>query len=322
MQIIRLIETVAAIALVLLAGPVFAQAYPSRPVKVIVPFPTATVIDTVTRVICQSLANNLGQPFVVENRSGAASTIGSAAVAAAPADGHTLLVQTSSHSSVPAFMSSLPYDTARDFAGVTTLVENPLVLVVPKAKGIQSVSELVAAAKARPGALSFASAGVGTSTHLSAEKFRIAAGIEALHVPYRSTGEAVTEMLGGRIDFAVTTILSAQAGVQDGRLVALAMVSQRSAALPKVPTIVEAGVAEGGYRSWVGMLAPGKTPRDIVNRLHQEIVKVLAMPEVKERLAKNGLDPTVTTPEEFDALIRRELVENVQLVKAVGIKMQ
>ncbi len=312
----------AAAILWLLASTAFAQGYPSRPVKVIIPFSTGTALDAVTRIVTQTLTINLGQPFVIENRTGAGGTIGAAVVATAPADGYTILSTSSSHTAVPASMQSIPYDTARDFAGVTILVENPLVLVAAKPTGIQSVRDLIAAAKARPGVLAFGSGGTGTGTHLATEKFRIAAGFDALHVPYRGTGEAVTEMLGGRIDFTVTTIASALPGIRDGRLLALAMMSRRSPVLSNIPTIVEAGVPEGGYSSWLGVLVAAKTPRDIVNRLHREIAKVLAAPDVKDRLEKIGLEAVAMTPDEFDRLIRRELAENAQLVKTLGIKIQ
>lgn len=306
----------------LLASTSFAQSYPSKPVKVVVPYPPGTAVDVVTRMVTQSLAASFGQAFVVENRSGAGSTIGTAAVASAPADGYTVLVQSSALTSTPALMQSLPYDTARDFAGVTTLADLQLVLVVAKSTGIKSVQELIAAARARPGALSFASAGIGTSTHIGTEKFRIAAGFDALHVPFRSTPEAVNETLAGRTDFSVTTIPTALPGVQDGRLVAIAMLSQRSPLLPNVPTIVEAGVPDGDYVSWIGMVAPAKTPREIVNRLHQEIAKAQAAPDVKDRFAKIGMAPIAMTPEQFDALIKRDLTKNAQLIKSLGIKAQ
>lgn len=306
----------------LLVSVTFAQDYPTRPVKVIVPFSGGTALDAVTRIVIQSLTKNLGQPFFLENRGGAGSTIGTAAVATAPADGYTLLSTSPALTTAPALMPSIPYDTARDFAGVTTMVENPLVLVASKSTGIQSVRELIAAARSRPGELTFGSAGVGSSTHLSTEKFRIAADFTALHVPFRGTAEVVTEILANRIDFTITTIPSALPGIRDGRLVALAMISRRSAALPNIPTLAEAGVTGGGSRSWLGFLVPAKTPRDIVNRLNQEILKVLSTPEVRDRLEKIGLEPVTMTPEDFDALIQRELSENAQLVKAAGIKIQ
>jgi len=180
----------------------------------------------------------------------------------------------------------------------------------------------VAAAKAKPGSLSFASAGIGTSTHISAEKFRLAAGFDALHIPFKSTTEAITEILGGRIHYTNTALTTALPGVRDNRLVALAMSSRRSTVLPNVPTIAEAGYPEGHYASWVGMVIAGKTPRNIVNRVHQEVLKAMATPEVKDQLAKIAADIWTMTPEEFDVMRRREVAETQKLVKAVGIKVQ
>lgn len=303
-----------------LAAFALAQPYPSRAVRVVIPYAPGTGVDVVARLVTEAISRNVGQPFVAEQRVGAAGTIAAAYVAAAPADGHTLLFDSSAHTSVPALMQGLPFDTARDFAGVTTLVENPLVLVTSSLKGYKTVADLVAAARTRPGALNYASGGFGTSTHISAEKFRIGAGFEAVHIPFKSTTEAITELMGGRMDFTYTALTTALAGIRDGRLVALAMSSQRSSVLPNVPTITQAGVANAAYSSWLGMMVAGKTPRDIVNRLYQETVKVLATPELRERLAKIGAEPMSMPPDEFDALRRRELVENERLIKTIGIK--
>ena len=297
-----------------------AQAYPARPVKVVVPFGPGTGVDVAARLVSESLAKSFGQSFVVENRPGAAGTIAVAYVAAAPADGYTVLVNASSHTSVSALMKNLPYDAARDFAGVTTLAESPLVLVIARSRGIQSVNELIAAAKAKPGSITFGSAGVGTVTHISAEKFRLAAGFDARHIPFKSTTDALVDVTAGRVDYTYTALVSALPGIRDGRLVALALGSRRSPVLPNVPTIVEAGVPNAEYSLWFGMLVPAKTPRDIVNRLNHETVKALHSADLKERLAKVGIEPYTMTADEYDALIRREIVDNERLVKAAGIK--
>ena len=299
-----------------------AQAYPSRPVKVIVPYGPGTGVEVVARLLSQLIAKNFGQTFVVEARTGAGGTIATAFVATQPADGYTVLVDSSSHTSVPALMSNLPYDTMRDFSGVTTLVENPLMMVTSQSTGFKNVRELVAAAKAKPGVLTYASAGIGTSSHISAEKFRAGAGFKALHSPFQSTTEAITELLGGRMDFTYTALTSALSGVRDGRLVALAMSARRSSVLPTVPTIMEAGVPNGGYASWIGMMVVSKTPREIVNRLNQETLKALASAELKEQLGKIAAEVWTMSPEEFDVMRRRELDENDRLIKAVGIKLQ
>lgn len=298
-----------------------AQQYPSKPVKFVVPYGPGTGVDVAARILAERLTKNVGQPFVTENRAGAAGTIATAAVASAPPDGYTVLVNVSSHTSVPALMKNLPYDAARDFAGVTTIAESPLVLVTSKARGYKDVKELIAAAKAKPGSITFASAGVGTATHIAAEKFRIAAGFEALHVPFKSTTDALTDIMTGRIDYLYTTLVSALGGIKDGRLVALALGSRRSPMLPNVPTIVEAGVPNADYSTWFALFVPARTPREIVVRLHGETVKALATPDMKERFENVGAEPYTMSVEEFEALLRREFVENDRLIKAAGIKM-
>ena len=299
---------------------VLAQAYPSKPVKIMVPYGPGTGIDVVVRVLNEALSKNLGQPFVAENRPGAAGTIAAGFVASQPADGYTLLSDSSSHTIVPSLMPSLPYDTARDFSGVTTLVESPLVLVIARSKGIPSVRDLIAAAKANPGGLTYASAGIGTTSHISAEKFRIGAALQGLHIPFKSTTDGLTEVMTGRIDFIYTALASALSGIKDGKLVALAMVSRRVGALPDVPAIEEI-VPGSGYTTWLGIMVSSKTPRDVVNRLNQEIVKAMSTQDMKERLAKLGTEPLTMSPEEFDVLRRRELVDNDRLIKSAGIKM-
>ena len=318
----RYMKLIIMVALCLVASGAQAQSYPSRPVRVIIPYGPGTGVDVVARMVAEAISKSVGQPFVAEQRVGAAGTIAAGTVANAPADGYTLLVDSSAHTSVPALMQNLPFDTARDFAGVTTLIENPLVLVTAQSRGYKTVADLVAAAKAKPGSINYASGGLGTSTHISAEKFRMGAGFEAVHIPFKSTTEALTEIMGGRMDFTYTALTSALSGIRDGRLVALAMSSRRSPVLPNVPTITEAGVANATYSSWVGMMVAAKTPREIINRLYQETLKAMATPDVQERLAKIGAEPVTMPPDDFEALRRRELVENVQLMKTIGIKAQ
>lgn len=318
----RFISSITGACLFVAVAGASAQSFPSRPIRAVIPYGPGTGVDVVARIVGEGVAKNLGQTFIAEQKVGAAGTIAAAYVASAPGDGYTLLFDSSAHTSVPALMQNLPFDTARDFSGVTTLIENPLVLVTGQTRGYKTVAELVAAGKAKPGSINFASGGIGTSTHISAEKFRMAAGFEAVHVPFKSTTEAITEILGGRMDFTYTALTSALSGIRDGRLVALAMSARRSSVLPNVPTITEAGVQNATYSSWVGMMVSSKTPRDIVNRLYQETVKVLAQPDVMERLAKIGAEPNTMTPDDFDALRRRELVENAQLMKTSGIKAQ
>ena len=303
------------------AGCALAQAYPSRPVRVLIPYGPGSGIDVVVRMLNEALTKNLGQSFVAENRAGAAGTIAAAFVASQPADGYTLLSDSSSHTIIPSLRADMPFDTAKDFAGVTTLIENPLVLVVARSRGLLTLQDLIAAGKAKPGSITYASAGVGTSTHISAEKFRIGAGFEGLHIPFKSSTDGLAEVMAGRIDFTYTALASAQSGIRDGRLVALAMVSKRVAVMPEVPAVDEI-VPNAGYSTWLGIMAPAKTPRDIVLRLNYEIIKAMTTPDMKERMARLGTEPWTMSPDEFDALRRRELVDNERLIKAAGIKMQ
>jgi tripartite-type tricarboxylate transporter receptor subunit TctC len=308
------------IGICVLAGAALAQPYPSRPVKVLIPYGPGSGIDVVVRQLNEALSKSFGQPFVSENRPGAAGTIAAAYVLSQPADGYTILSDSSSHTIVPSLMASIPFDTARDIAGVTTLIENPLVLVTGR-KGINTAAELIAAAKAKPGSITYASAGIGSSTHISAEKFRIGAGFDGLHIPFKSSTDGLVEVMAGRIDFTYTALASALSGIRDGKLVALAMVSRRVGAMPNVPAVDEV-VPGAGYSTWLGIMVSSKTPRDIVQRLNQEIVRLMASADMKERLAKLGSEPWTMSPDEFDALRRKELVENERLVKAAGIKTQ
>jgi tripartite-type tricarboxylate transporter receptor subunit TctC len=314
-----LFRLAAGLALCLFAHGAYAQGYPTRPIRILIPYGPGTGVDVVVRLLAEPLGKSLGQPIVSENRAGAAGTVATTHVAAQPADGYTLLSDSSSHTIAPSLMPNLPFDTARDFAGVTTLIENPLVMVAARAKGYQSVRDLIAAAKANPGKINYASAGVGSSTHISGEKLRIGAGFEALHVPYKSTTDALVEVMAGRIDYTYTALTSALANVRDGKLVALAMASRRNVLLPDVPAVEEI-VPNAGYATWIGIMVLAKTPRDIVQRLNQEIVRAMHTQDMKDRLVKLGTEPWTMSAEEFDALRRRELADNARLVKAIDIR--
>jgi tripartite-type tricarboxylate transporter receptor subunit TctC len=303
-------------------GAAWAQAYPTKALKVIVPFTPGSATDVIARAVSDRLGANLGQPIVVENRAGASGTIGAAVVAKSEPDGYTILVQSSSHTVTPTTYPYLPYDTARDLAGITPLAIQPNVLIIAPSKNIKSVQELVAAAKAKPGSINYASAGAGSATHLNAERFRIGAGIEGVHVPFKGTPEAMTEVMTGRVDYYFCPVVSALQHIKDGKLLGLAVGSpRRSAALPDLPTTVEAGVPNSDYLFWIGMLVPAKTPRDIVAKLHQEVQKAIASADVKERFAKLGAEAFPMTPEQFDKYIRDEIASNAALIKAAGIKV-
>jgi tripartite-type tricarboxylate transporter receptor subunit TctC len=297
------------------------QPWPSKAVRIIVPFTPGSATDIIARALAERLQPVLVHPIVVENRPGAGGTIGAALVAQSPPDGHTLLVQSSGHTVNPHIYANLGYDTVRDFAGVTPLVTLPNVLIVAPSKGYKSLAELVAAAKAKPGALNYASAGTGSATHMNSEKFRAAAGIDAVHVPMKGTPEAITEVIAGRVDWYFAPLVSAGPMIKDGKAVALAVgTSRRSALLPDVPTTVEAGVAGSDYTFWVGLFAPAKTPRDIVERLQQDVVRVMASSEMKERLATLGAEAWTLTPAAFDDYVKQELAANASIVQAAGIK--
>ncbi|HEX9432281.1 MAG TPA: tripartite tricarboxylate transporter substrate binding protein [Burkholderiales bacterium] len=310
-----------AAVLVLAATQAAAQSFPSRPVRIIVPFTPGSVTDIMARSVSERLAAALGQPVVIENRPGAGGTIGTAAVAKAPPDGYTLAVVSAGYAVAPVIYDNLPYDSARDLAGVIPLANLPSVLFVSPALGVKSVRELVAQAKAKPGALNFPSAGVGSASHVSAEKFRIATGIDVVHVPLKGAPEMVTETLAGRTQFGLVGISAVLPQVREGRLLALAVSSeQRAAALPEVPTMAEAGVPAAQFDFWIGMLAPAQTPRAIVQRIHTEVARALGEPEVRERLSKLGAEPMPMSPEAFDAYMRKQLVELGGMLRAAGVK--
>lgn len=318
---IRIAAGGVALGAALLAANATAQAWPTKTVRAVVPFTPGSGTDIAARSMSDRLSALIGQQVIVENRPGAGGTIGAGLVAKSDPDGHTVLVQSSAHTVNPWIYSSLPYDTLRDFSGVTPMVSLPNVLVIAPSKGIRSVRDLIAAAKAKPGEINYASAGAGSATHLNAEKFRIQAGFEGTHIPYKGSPEAITEVVTGRVDYFFSPVVSALSQIRDGRLLALAVGSaKRSSVLPDVPTTVEAGVAGSDYNFWVGMLVPSRTSRDIIGRMHGEVAKALASPEVRERLSKLGAEPMPMTPEQFDAYIREEIVVNERIIKAAGIK--
>ena len=311
-------------AAVLFAGaPAFAQSYPSHPVKFISPFPPGTGIDIISRAVGDKLSPLLGQPVVVENRPGAGGTIGAAVVAKSAPDGYTVLIQSSSFTASPFLYSNLAYDTEQDFAPVSMLAVLPQVLVVaPDSRfQIKSVKDLVAYGKAHPGQLNYASAGSGSATHMADEKFKVAAGLDAVHIPFKGTPEAMTDIMAGRVDYMFTPIVSAMELIKSGKLVAIAMgAEKRAPQLPDIPTTAEAGVKNADYVFWAGMFLPSKTPKEIVDKLYQETTKVLQSQELKDRLATLGAEPWPMKPADLAALVKRELKENHELIKKAGIQ--
>jgi tripartite-type tricarboxylate transporter receptor subunit TctC len=295
-------------------------AYPNKPIRVIVPFAAGSTTDIIARAIADKMGQSMGQTLVIDNRGGASGTIGQQVVATAAPDGYTIMVHSSSHTVSPSTFAKLPFNTLTDFAGVTPISSTPNVLVISPSKNIKTLKELLAAAKAKPGSLNYASAGQGSATHLNAEKFKMAANIQATNIPFKGSAEAVTEVLSGRVDYYFSPIAPVIGQIKDGQLLALAVGSpKRASALPDVPTTLESGLPGSEFNFWIGMMAPAKTPRDIVNRLHDEVIKALASPEVKERFIRLGADAWTMKPEQFDAYIKDEVVSNAALVKAAGL---
>jgi tripartite-type tricarboxylate transporter receptor subunit TctC len=297
-----------------------AARWPTKPIRAILPIAPGTGADVVFRLVFHELSNRLGQQIVIENRGGAGGTIGSAAVARADPDGYTILAQSTSHAIAPALYPNMSYDVTRDFVAVVPFGKMPTALIISPSKGIKTVQQLVAEAKAKPGTLTFASAGVGSTTHLTMERFLLSAGITAIHVPFRGGGFR-PEVSSGRVDFAFSPIAVTVPDVRDGRLLALAVSARdRASGFPDVPTTLEAGFPNSDYALWLGVFVPAKTPRAIVDRLHDESMKALQAPGLRERLAALDVEPMVMTTAEFDGFIKDEVVAQGALAKAAGLK--
>jgi tripartite-type tricarboxylate transporter receptor subunit TctC len=298
-----------------------ADTYPSKPIRAIIPFGAGSATDVVPRIVFEQLSQQLGQQIVVENRPGAGGTTGSSAVAKSDPDGYTLLVHSSAHSITPALYPSLNYSTSDDFAAVGPMGNVPNVLIIAPSKGLTNVQDFVKKAKANPGTFNFATLGVGSAVFMSAERFRVSAGYEAVHIPFKGGPEALTEIIAGRVDYYFCPLPTAMPFIQDGKLLGLAVSSpQRAAALPNVPTTLEAGFVNSDYTFWIGVFAPAKTPRAVIDKLHAEMTKAVNAPGVKEKLAKLGVEPMVFTPEAFDAHVKKEIATYTEFAKVAGLK--
>lgn len=319
----RYLLAISGFALSLFVFDAAGQAWPARPLRAIVPVGAGSSTDIVHRLVLEQLAAELGQPIVVENRVGAGGTIGSAVVAKSEPDGYTLLAHGSAHTIAPALYKNLPYQPARDFIAVVPVGISPSVLVVSPASGVNSAAELVAAAKARPGALNFSSVGVGSATHLSAERFASSAGIRVVHVPFKGGADAMLEVIAGRVDFFFGPVALVLPHIREGKLRALAVNgSSRSTVLPDVPTLREAGIQGAEYPIWFGLFVPARTPSDIVARLNREMLNALQAPKGHEKLAALGVDPMVMSPAEFAAYVDKEIALNAMLVQQAGVKAE
>jgi tripartite-type tricarboxylate transporter receptor subunit TctC len=297
--------------------------YPERPVRVIVTFPPGGGTDIVARMIFQKIAERTGGNFIIDNRGGAGGTIGTDATAKAPADGYTFVVVSGSHAINPNLYKKLAYDTLRDFAPVSLLVTGPGLLVVHPSLPARNVEELIAVAKSRPGEILYASAGNGTPPHLAAELFKMMAGVNLVHVPYKGNAQAMTDLIAGQVSLSFPTAPSALPHVQTRRLRALGVTgAKRASGLPDIPTIAEAGVAGYEASAWYGVLAPAGTPPAIVNKLQNEIHAVLRMPEIIDKLVAQGLEPAANTPDEFARFIHAEFAKWSKVINVAGVKLE
>ena len=307
--------------LIVAATAAHAQGYPNRPVRIIAPSSGGSAADTIARVVAPPLAERIGQPVVVDTRPGASTILGTDAVAKAAPDGHTLLVALPALAINPSIHKTLPYDGLRDFAAITQALSQPNLLVVHPSLPAKSVKELIALARARPGELVYASSGVGAGSHLTVELFLLMTGTRMLHVPYKGPGPGVIDLIAGRVALAAPSTIASLPHVRSGRLRALAVTTaKRVTGLPDIPSVAEAGVPGYESVSWFGFVAPGGTPKDVIARLHKEIVAILRAPEVTERFAKEGTEVVANSPQEFERYIGAEAVKWAKVVKSAGIK--
>jgi tripartite-type tricarboxylate transporter receptor subunit TctC len=303
---------------------VAAQSYPSRPVRLIVPYPPGGSTDFIARPVAERLTERLGQPFVMDNRGGAATVIGAEIAARAPADGYTLLVGTVTTLAVnPALKPKLPYDPVRDFAPVSMLSAQPYILAVNPSVPAASVAQLVAYAKANPGKLSFASAGLGSGAHFAGELFNHMAGVDILHIPYKGTGPAITDVIGGRVAILYAGVATLRSFVGSGKMRVLAVTSaRRSPGMPDVPTIAESGLPGYETNTWNSLVAPRGTPRAVIERLNAAVGQVLSETDLRERWAQQGIDAEPGPPERLASHIKAEIARFARLVKATGLKLE
>ncbi len=301
-----------------------ARSYPNRPVRLIAPFVPGGPTDIVARLVAQKMGENLKQTFVVDNRGGAGGSVGMEIAAGAAPDGYTLVLGSSGNLAVnPALNPKLPYHPLKDFQPLTQTTSGPQVLVINSGVAAKSVQELIALARARPGQLNYGSGGTGTTTHLGVELFKLAAGVNIVHVPYKGTGQSLIDVIGGQVQMMMSSMLPAVPHVKAGRLRALGVTSaRRSAVYPDLPTLAESGLPGFETTSWHGMLAPVRTPKAVINRIHAELVKTLNQPDVKTIFANQGMDVVASTQEDFAAYIRSETAKWTQVIKAIGIKSE
>jgi tripartite-type tricarboxylate transporter receptor subunit TctC len=297
-----------------------AQNWPAQPIRAYIPFGAGSATDIIPRTVFDAMSKELGQTITVENKGGAGGTIGIGEVVRAKPDGYTILANSSAQTIAPWIVPNFSYDVVKDLSGVLMIGQNANVLLVAPSKGWKTAKDLIAAAKAKPGTLNYGSAGVGTATHISAARFSLAAGIETTHVPYKGGAEALTDLLGGRIDFLFTPISTALPLIRDGRVMSLLVsTGTRASDLPDVPAPGDVGLPNAVTVVWYAVFMPAKTPRDIVEKFHEVGMKVLGTPEMQAKMKKLAVDPMPMTTAEMDKFVAADLANNGKLIKAVGI---
>jgi len=321
-RIRKLCAGLIAAAIALAAAPhASAQNYPAGPIRIVVPFTPGGGTDILSRILAQKLNESWGQPVVVENRAGAGGTLGTAVVAKAAGDGQTILVMPAGYAGNPSLYKKLPYDQNKELAPVSLLASGPLVLVVHPSMPVKSIKELVAFARARPGELNYGSPGAGTLPHLSAELFNSMNHIKMVQIPYKGAGAAVTDVLAGRVPVYFMNILQSLPLIKAGKLRALGVTTpERTAIAPEIPAIAEAGLQGFDMTNWYGMLVPATTPRDVIAKLNAEVARILKLPELKNRLADDGMTVVAGTPEQFAEFLARESAKFSRVIEAAGIK--
>jgi tripartite-type tricarboxylate transporter receptor subunit TctC len=299
------------------------QDFPTRPIRLIIPFTAGSATDLLARRIATKMGENWNQQVVVDNRGGGGGTVGMSIVAKASPDGYTLLTHSIAFAMSSALYSKLPFDPIKDFAPASQLAVSTSLMVIAPSLGVKSVKELIALAKQKPGQLSFGSSGVGSGTHLNAEQFRFAAGIDVLHVPYKGVPEVLVDVMTGRIHYFLSPLVPTLPFLKDGRLIPLAVTTaRRSSVLPEVPTMAEAALPGYEFQAWFGVFAPARTPRPIVEKISKEIARIVELPDIKKQFQAQGEEGRPSTPDEFSQFVRAEIVKISRIVKQAGVKVE
>ena len=315
-----LLAAAAAAVLINAAGRASAQTYPTRPIRFVVPFAAGGGVDLTARIVAQNMSESLGQPILIENRTGAGGIVGADVVAKSPPDGYTFLVTTSGHTILPSLSKTLPWDPVKDFSPVSKVVSYPLLLVVNPSVPVNSAADLIALAKERPGILNYGTGGVGTPPQLAMELLKSMAGINVVHVPYQGNGPATVAVMRGEIQIILDTMIGPLAAVRAGKLHALAVTSrERSPLLPEIPTLNEAALPGYVFEGWTGMFAPASTPSDLIDRMNAELARTLAVPEIKQRLIELGYVPAADTPQQFAGVVSDDISKIRKIVEQAGI---